>query len=652
MLGKLALRNAKRSFKDYLIYMITVTLAFALVFSFNAAIFSDEINDLSQSMNSFKMMVIFVSVIVVFIIGWLIHYTMRFMLEKRSKEFGTYAVLGINNKKIANLFFLENVILGFISLVLAFLLGIFLYQIIVAIIMNIFNMPYKITVDISLEAVLLTLLYFVLIFLFSLLRNRRKLKKMKIYDLLYMEKKNENTLLKSRRNRTIICILSLILGIISIVLLFSSFKIGVDPNMGMILLALVLMVVCIYGFYLSASSLIAEIFLANKKIKYHKHNLFLMRNFSSKINTMGMTLGTLGLLFCFTFISMGLGLFMKDMFDEQMDDSAPYDISVYYPADDDDFSDIIDFVSADYTIEAMMNYKTYFSDLSYFTDHLDDGYLGYQEKDGFLALSDYNKLREMRGLNKVNLDKNKYLIHTSKSLKYSLTKLANNYDIDINGQKLTNQGVLTKGFTTAWAPGCPFVIVVNDEYVKDMVSSNSILNINTKEETAEDYYEKLTGFSTPSLYTDDDVIYSVANVTVRGKMLADNKSWLITISFSLFYLAFIFTMTAATILSIRQLSDGTRYKFRYQILSKLGMSKGEIDKVIFKQLVLYFLFPVILPVILSTSAALAVFQIFVPVVDNDNMIWESILITFGLFFFLYIIYFVATLIQFRKSVHA
>ena len=104
MLSKLAWRNAKRSFKDYIIYLITVTLAFSLVFSFNLIISSKDILELTHVMNSLQPAIIFVSFIVLFVIGWLIHYTMKFMLQKRSKEFGTYIkqtrVKYINRKNI------------------------------------------------------------------------------------------------------------------------------------------------------------------------------------------------------------------------------------------------------------------------------------------------------------------------------------------------------------------------------------------------------------------------------------------------------------------------------------------------------------------------------------------------------------------------
>ena len=43
MLGKLAYRNAKRSIKDYLIYLITITLSFSLILAFNLVASSDEV---------------------------------------------------------------------------------------------------------------------------------------------------------------------------------------------------------------------------------------------------------------------------------------------------------------------------------------------------------------------------------------------------------------------------------------------------------------------------------------------------------------------------------------------------------------------------------------------------------------------------------
>ena len=91
MLGKLAVRNTKRSIKDYLIYLITVTIAFSLIFAFNLVASSEEVIELSTGMDTFKYILAFVNVVIIFVICFLINYTTKFMFEKRSKELGIYA---------------------------------------------------------------------------------------------------------------------------------------------------------------------------------------------------------------------------------------------------------------------------------------------------------------------------------------------------------------------------------------------------------------------------------------------------------------------------------------------------------------------------------------------------------------------------------
>lgn len=79
MLGKLAVRNTKRSIKDYLIYLITVTIAFSLIFAFNLVASSEEVIELSTGMDTFKYILAFVNVVIIFVICFLINYTTKFM---------------------------------------------------------------------------------------------------------------------------------------------------------------------------------------------------------------------------------------------------------------------------------------------------------------------------------------------------------------------------------------------------------------------------------------------------------------------------------------------------------------------------------------------------------------------------------------------
>ncbi len=103
--------------------------------------------------------------------AWLINYCMRFMLEKRSKEFGTYQILGIEKKSISNIFYTRkyydrrNSIYNRNSL-----RNIPIYQIFTSIIMNLFNQPYQIKISFSIKAVGMTAIYFFRNICFSIIK--------------------------------------------------------------------------------------------------------------------------------------------------------------------------------------------------------------------------------------------------------------------------------------------------------------------------------------------------------------------------------------------------------------------------------------------------------------------------------------------------
>ncbi|MDE6676023.1 MAG: FtsX-like permease family protein, partial [Acetatifactor sp.] len=141
-LSKLSLRNARRQARDYLVYFVTVVMAAALLYSFNGLVFSQEVQLLSKKMNTLPLMIVLSSIVVVCVFGWLVSYATGFMLSRRSRELGTYILIGLTNKQIARLFFLENLAVGSAALVLGLALGGLLYQILRAILFALFGLPY------------------------------------------------------------------------------------------------------------------------------------------------------------------------------------------------------------------------------------------------------------------------------------------------------------------------------------------------------------------------------------------------------------------------------------------------------------------------------------------------------------------------------
>ena len=247
MLSKLSLRNAKRQTSDYLVYFVTVIITAALLYAFNGLIFSPEILKLSTLMTSLPVTIVLASIVVVCIMGWLVQYTTSFMFTKRSREFGTYILIGLENKQVARLFFLENLIVGVFALLLGILLGNLVFQALRAVLLALFGITYTFAFTFSFRAVGLTLVYFTCIYLFAQYRSRRKIHSMKIYDLIYYDRLNENAALAKSGRRIRIFTVSIIFGIIGTLLLLTrSLPTGI--------LGSACIIVFLYGFFLSFSS--------------------------------------------------------------------------------------------------------------------------------------------------------------------------------------------------------------------------------------------------------------------------------------------------------------------------------------------------------------------------------------------------------------
>lgn len=639
MLSKLAKMNAKRSIKNYVIYLITVILSFSFMFAFNLISNSKEVLELSSTMANFKVAMYFTSAIVIFIVGFLINYTTKFMFQKRSKEFGTYELLGIKKNKITQMFILENIILGFFAFIFSIPIGILFSIIMSNIIMNIFELPHLIKMDFGLYPILLSGLYIIFIYFFVLFLSRRRIKKMSIYNLLYFEKQNEKLIHKNKKHRNFYFIISLFLGILSLILFDMQFNgINDEPSFVVILLCIFLIIFSIYGVTTTLSDFILNYVLKRKNIKYKVNNLFIARTFSSKVKSMSFTLGTITVLITLTFVVLNLSNLFKGVFEYQMDTTCPYDIAIELnPEDVDKF---VTFIDEDYTINEQYVYNGY--------DQNDSikKVLGLTRPTSVIKLNDFNKLLEMRGKSTITLKDNEYYLNIMKELKNDLENSPELKEITLsNGITLKQKEISSDGYTFAWGIGYGYIVVVPDSAVENLDIVETHLIINTKEKTTEEFARKLTDFYDPKLSG-----FSIGNIKVRGEIEASNKGFITITSFICFYLALIFIAVVGTILAIQSLSDSTKYKYRYQVLSKLGVGDNELYKIVFKQLIIYFIFPVVYPIIVSFCTIMSMNKLFQITLTNEFIYLGYFIESLLVFLVIYIIYFLATYYGFKRNI--
>ena len=692
MLGKLSFRNAKRQAKDYCIYFITVIISVALMFSFNSIATSNDISELSSYMASFSKAISGISILIVLVMAWLINYCMRFMLEKRSKEFGTYQILGIEKKSISNIFTLENIMIGGIAFIIGIALGTFIYQILTSIIMNLFNQPYQIEISFNIKAVGMTAIYFFGIFALVLLNCRRKIKKTKVYDLLYANKKNENNIIKNAKGNIILFVVSIVLLVGAVLINNNEFSNSSNMEGRNIFIAIIMLILGIYLFYISISSFIVKRYLNNKSRKYKKDNMFLYRNLTSKINTMSLSLGTIALMFTIILIGGNVALLMNNMINNEIEMGYPYEIMI--STADGDFSKYKEYIEKNTKVKDMYEYRLYnIKGIGLSTAFEKTPFKGAIDKeiDSVLSLTTYNKLREILGYEKVDLQDDEIIINCLKTAKGGLEKYTKENDKtkivgkDVKIKEIRSENIAQVGFN-----GSYYAIIVpdslipliekEDQRLRDKNDNNSTIVTEQEDGTDKIYYLDFAyNFVATTENMTDEKFYkelsnyiikqereiagevngeeqnynieiSLANVQTKGERMSQTKSFYTIMSFLAFYVALIFVMATATLLAIQQLSDSEKYKYRYELLRKLGVDELHINRTIFKQLLFYFAIPMVLPVIISIPVILGVGQIFTVAVTMEE-IFKNICIMLGMFILVYGIYFIATDVQFDRNIN-
>ncbi|MCM1988360.1 ABC transporter permease [Oceanirhabdus seepicola] len=656
MLTQLAYRNVKRSIKDYFIYIITITIVVSLMFAFNSMMFSDMILGMNSHMTDYMFLLVLFSIIVVIIIAWLINYMTRFMLDKRSKEFGTYLLLGMENKKISKLFLCENILLGIISFIFGVILGSFIFQLLTAVVTAFFGKDFNIVIGFDIKALLLTILYYGAIMFLVTLKNNRRLKKMKICDLLYVDKKNDVIKIKNIKKSCVMFVLSLIAGIVAL-------------KGAPVIVTLICVVFFIYSFYMGISGVMVMVFSKSKVLKYKKTNIFLFRQLSSKINTMGFTMGTLAVLFTLTLLSSNYAVGLSS-FKDEIEQYVPFDVCISVLNQDEKFEDVSAYMDENDWIKESIVYGIYKGATSTYTDVLVANEIsgGYFQYDTYLKVSDYNVLRRLLSLDEITLSDNEFLIHAVSSASDSYIQyIEKNPTMDIDNITYSCKGVYSENFSQNGQNGAGFILVVPDEAVSEMEVYYSQYAASTKRESNEKLYKNLKNYILQDAdkwassghrdYEIDhgmgiDSVYMIYdNIMVKnGGLDYEVKAAIITVVSSIFYVALVFACVAFTVLAVQQLSDSAKYKYRYRILNQLGLYEKERNQLVFKQLLIYFMFPIVIPIIVSFTISMKLNQQLLRGTQLEATTFTFYGATLILFLVVYSIYFVATYVGFKRNI--
>lgn len=633
MLFKLSIKNITKSIKDYAIYFFTLVLGVAIFYVFNAIDSQTVMLNVSSSKyEAIELMTTIlggVSVFVSFILGFLIIYASRFLIKRRNKEFGIYLTLGMSKRKISLILFFETLIIGVISLGVGLAIGIVLSQLMSILVANMFEADLtKFQFTFSSSAALKALLYFSIMYLIVMIFNTIIVNKCKLIDLLHGNKKSEKVKLKNPIICTVVFIIAVIALSYAYYLVTDGF--GTSPLMNTIegiLLPIALGCVSTFLIFWSLSGLILKIVMHLKKYYYKGLNSFTVRQISSKINTTVFSMTIICLMLFFTICIFSSALSIKNSLSGNLKDLAPVDIQFsklqeLSDEEEESFSkDIIEDynTTAKDTLQRLDVYK-YLKEVvdiniyrleeitlkDSFGDQIeqirkDYPLLAYNVREDLVKLSDYNRLAKLYNKKELTLKDNEYVIISNYKMMADIRNIAlkNNTKLTINSknyypkyQKCQDGIIELSGSATNTG-----VIILPDNALEGIHPYKNVLAANyqadTKEEK-EDIEETVNTimnnhFNKDTLLTYNTKIDIYASSIGLGAM----------VTFVGLYLGIIFLISSAAILALKELSESTDNKERFNMLRKIGTDEKMINKALFNQIAVFFLFPLLLAIIHS-----------------------------------------------------
>ncbi len=637
-LFKLSLNNMKKSIKDYAIYFFTLVLGVAIFYIFNAIETQSAMlkisKDTREVIELMTSLISGVSVFIAFVLGFLIVYASRFLMKRRNKEFGLYLLLGMGKRKVSMLLFLETLIIGLVSLAVGLLVGLGLSQLTSLLVANMFEADmssYQFVF--SSQAFFKTCLYFAIIYLVVILFNTITIGKCRLIDLFQRGRKSETVKMKNPW----LSVLVFLIAAAGLAYAYHRVVAEYDELYGKdIFICIAIGCVCTLLIFWSVSGMLFRVISSIKSVYYKGLNSFIVRQMSSRVNTNVVSISVICIMLFFTICILSGALSIRNGLNDGLKKYARADVNLS--------KSFLDLTEADLSEEEKVQYAAW-NDASileiykglatdiepYFSEYEDVYVYGAEDltvrdslgdaacaellgedsaqadsKEAVMAVSDYNRIAKLYGNETISLEEDEYAVIANYEdiVKYRNQVLQAGKTITVYGQELKPgvsacvDGNLEIG-TQAMETG---IFIVPDsvveghspksEYMAANYNTEDKAEIDARNETLEEIQEwfDAQNLSNPRLFI---------GINTKANIMAASVGLGAIASFLGIYIGFIFLVSGAAILALKELSESTDNVERYRMLRKLGVDRKMMNHALFSQMGLFFLFPLALAIVHS-----------------------------------------------------
>ncbi|MEE1382116.1 MAG: ABC transporter permease [Collinsella aerofaciens] len=345
MLCKLAWGNVRRAGRDYLVYLLTLTLGVTVFHAFNTISMQVDIagideEGLAQVMGS---MLGDLTYFLAGVMAFLMVYANNFIMKRRKKEFGLYQVLGMGRGRVATIMALETVIVSVVAFVAGIVLGVGLSQLMTFFTASLFKTQIaNFHFFFSMHAFNLTLVCMLVMFVLTLLLNLRAVRRTKLIELMGAERRNES--IKTRNPWIAIAIFAVgavLVGVAYYRLLRDGFPLTATDSklqeaMNQFGITTAMVTVGTFALFWGLSGMLIKLLQSLRGVYWRGLNMFTVRQLAAKVNTVCFSMGVIAMLLFLAITSVTCGMSIANVMNENLERYNPVDVSqtyVYYTPD-------------------------------------------------------------------------------------------------------------------------------------------------------------------------------------------------------------------------------------------------------------------------------------------------------------------------------
>lgn len=345
MLCKLAWGNVRRAGRDYLVYLLTLTLGVTVFYAFNTISMQVDIagideEGLAQVMGS---MLGDLTYFLAGVMAFLMVYANNFIMKRRKKEFGLYQVLGMGRGRVATIMALETVIVSVVAFVAGIVLGMGLSQLMTFFTASLFKTQIaNFHFFFSVHAFNLTLACMLVMFVLTLLLNLRAVRRTKLIELMGAERRNES--IKTRNPWIAIAIFAVgvvLVGVAYYRLLRDGFPLTATDSklqeaMNQFGITTAMVTVGTFALFWGLSGMLIKLLQSLRSVYWRGLNMFTVRQLAAKVNTVCFSMGVIAMLLFLAITSVTCGMSIANVMNENLERYNPVDVSqtyVYYTPD-------------------------------------------------------------------------------------------------------------------------------------------------------------------------------------------------------------------------------------------------------------------------------------------------------------------------------